>query len=75
VAELNEEIAVSRLLGEQIAKIGESAKKWQKEKGEIEAKIAGIESFQKLVLDQPDEVILEFIKDIRRQLKEQHSGG
>ena len=59
VAELNEEIAVTRLIGEQIAKIGEGVKKWQEEKGEIEAKIAGIENFQKLVLDQPDEVVLD----------------
>ena len=43
------------------------------EKLEIEAKIAGIENFQKLVLEQPDDVILEFIRDIRRQLKEQRS--
>ena len=71
VAELNEEIAVTRLVGEQIAKVGEGVKKWQEEKGEIEAKIAGIENFQKLVLEQPDEAILEFIKDVRRQLKEQ----
>jgi hypothetical protein len=48
-------------------------KKWQEEKREVEAKIAGIESFQKLVLDQPDEVVLEFIKDVRRQLREQGS--
>jgi hypothetical protein len=41
--------------------------KW--EKGEIEAKIAGIENFQKLVLEQSDEMILEFIRDVRRQLK------
>jgi site-specific recombinase XerD len=75
VAELNEEIAVTRLIGEQVAKIGEGVKKWQEEKGEIEAKIAGIESFRKLVLEQPDEVILEFIKDVRRQFKEQRSRG
>ena len=73
VAELNEEIAVTRLVGEQIAEIGEGVKKWQEEKGEIEAKIVGIENFQKLVLDQSDDVILEFIRDIRRQLKEQRS--
>jgi len=73
VAELNEEIAVTRLVGEQIAKIGEGVKKWQEEKGEIEAKIASIENFQKLILEQPDEVILEFIRDLRRQLKEQRS--
>ena len=73
VAELNEEIAVTRLVGEQIAKVGEGVKKWQEEKGEFEAKIAGIENFQKLVLDQPDDVILNFIRDIRRQLKEQRS--
>ena len=71
VAELNEEIAVTRLIGEQVARIGEGVRRWQKEKGEIEAKILGIESFQKLVLEQPDEVILEFIRDVRRQLKEQ----
>ena len=71
VAELNEEIAVTRLIGEQIAKIGEGVKKWQKEKGEIEAKIAGIENFQKLVLEQSDDVILQFIRDIRRQLHDQ----
>jgi len=75
VAELNEEIAVTRLIGEQIAKIGEGVKKWQEEKGEIEAKIAGIENFQKLVLEQPDKVILEFIKDVRRQFKEKRSRG
>lgn len=69
VAGLNEEIAITRLIGEQVAKIGEGVKKWQEEKGEIEAKIAGIENFQKLVLEQPDEVILEFIRDVRRQLK------
>ena len=74
VTELKEEIAFTRLMGEQIEKIGEGVKKWQKEKGEIEAKIAGIENFQKLVLKQPDEVILEFIKDVRRKLKEQPSG-
>jgi len=73
VAELNEEIAVTRLIGEQIAKIGEGVKKWQEEKGEIETKIASIENFQKLILDQPDDVILKFIRDIRRQLKEQRS--
>jgi DNA repair exonuclease SbcCD ATPase subunit len=75
VAELNEELAAARLIGEQIAKIGEGVKKWQEEKGEIEAKIAGIEGFQRLVLEQPDEVVLEFIRDIRRQLKEQRSRG
>jgi site-specific recombinase XerD len=75
VAALNDEIAVERLIGEQVAKIGEGVKKWQVEKGELEAKIAGIESFQRLVLEQPDEVILEFIKNIRRQLKEQGSRG
>jgi len=70
---LNEEIAATRLIGEQIAKIGEGVKKWQEEKGEIETKIASIENFQKLILDQPDDVILKFIRDIRRQLKEQRS--
>lgn len=75
VAELNEEIAVTRLIGEQVAKIGEGVKRWQEEKGEFEAKIAGIENFQKLVLEQPDAVILEFIKDVKRRLKEQRSRG
>ena len=73
VAQLNEEIAVARLAGEQVTKIGESLKRWQVEKAEIEAKIAGIVNFQKLVLEQPDELVLEFIRDVRRQLKEQHS--
>jgi hypothetical protein len=73
VAELNEEMAVARLVGEQVAKISEGVKRWQEEKGEIEAKIAGFESFQRLVLDQPDEVVLEFIKEVRRRLKEQRS--
>jgi biotin-(acetyl-CoA carboxylase) ligase len=71
VAQLNEEIAAARLVGEQIAKIGDGVKKWQDEKGEIEAKIAGIENFQKLVLEQPDSVILEFVREIRRQLEKQ----
>jgi site-specific recombinase XerD len=75
VAELKEEVAVARLIGEQVAKIGEGVKKWQEERGEIEAKIAGIENFQKLVLEQPDEAILEFIRDIRRQLKGQSNRG
>jgi integrase len=73
VAELNEEIAVTRLLGKQIAKIGEGVKKWEKERAEIESKLAGFENFQKLVLEQTDEVILDFIKDVRRQLKKQSS--
>ena len=69
VAELNEEIAYARLIGEQVAKIGEGVKRWQEEKRELEAKLAGFERFQKLVLEQPDEVILELIKDVKRQLK------
>jgi hypothetical protein len=73
VAELNEEVAVAKRIGEQVAKIGEGVKKWQKEKMALEAKIAGVESFQKLVLDQPDDVVFEFIKDIRRQLREPSS--
>jgi integrase len=73
VAELSEELVSARLVGEQVAKIGEGLKKWQEEKGKLEAKIAGFESFQKLVLDQPDDVILEFIRDIRRQIREQGS--
>ena len=75
VAKLNEEITVNRLVGAQVAKIGEGVKRWQVEKGEIEARIAGIVNFQKLVLDQPDEAVLEFIRDVRRQLKEQRSRG
>jgi len=66
---LNEEVAAARLMGEQVAKIGEGVKKWQEEKRELEAKFAGFEKFQKLFLEQPDDVILEFIKDIRRQLR------
>jgi integrase len=73
LAELNEELASARLLGEQVTKISEGLKRWQEEKRGLEAKIAGVENFQKVVLDQPDEVILEFIKDIRRQLREQGS--
>ena len=73
VAELNEEIVTARLVGKQVAKISDSVKRWQQDKRELEAKIAGFESFQKLVLDQPDEAILELIKDIRRQLREQGS--
>jgi hypothetical protein len=72
VAQLNEEIAVTRLVGEQVAKIGEGVKKWQEEKGEIEAKIVGMENFQKLVLEQPDSVILEFVREIRRQLEQRN---
>jgi hypothetical protein len=75
VAQLNEEIVATRLIGEQVAKIGDGVKKWQLEKGEIEAKIAGIVNFQKLVLEQPDEVVLESIRDVRRQLKEQQGRG
>jgi integrase len=74
VAELKEELAITQLLGEQVAKIGEGVKKWHQEKNLLETKIAGIMNFQKLVLEQPDEAILEFIKDVRRLLKEQHKG-
>ena len=73
VAVLNEKISLTQLVSEQITKIEKGLQKWQEEKSEIETKIAGIENFQKLVLEQPDEVILEFIKDVRRQLKEQRS--
>ena len=75
VAELNEEIAFARLVGEQVAKIEGGVRRWQIEKGEIEAKIAGIEGFQRLVLEQPDDVILEFIKDIRGQLRRANQQG
>jgi integrase len=71
VAELNEEIIAARVLGDQIVKIGEAVEKWQNEKRELEAKLAGFESFQRLVLEQPDEVVLELIKDVKQQLKEQ----
>jgi hypothetical protein len=70
VAELNEKLISARLIEEQVVKIGEGVKMWQEEKGKLEAKIAGVENFQKLILDQPDEVVLEFIKDVRRQLRE-----
>ena len=70
VAELNEKLASAQLIEEQVVKIGEGVKMWQEEKGKLEAKIAGVENFQKLILDQPDEVVLEFIKDVRRQLRE-----
>jgi integrase len=71
VAKLSEELASARLVEEQVVKIGEGVKMWQEEKGKLEAKIEGVENFQKLILDQPDEVILEFIKDVRRQLRDQ----
>jgi hypothetical protein len=70
IEKLNKKFEEQNKLGEQIAKVGEGLKKWQEEKGAIEDKIVGIENFQKLVLEQPDEVILEFIKDVRRHLKE-----
>jgi integrase len=73
VAELNEELASARLIGEQVEKISEGVKKWQEEKGKLEAKIAGFESFQRLVLDQSDEGVLEFIKDVRRQIERKAS--
>jgi integrase len=69
VAELNEKITAARLMGEQVVKIGEGVKKWQEEKRKLEAKLAGFESFQKLILEQPDEVILELIKDVKTQFK------
>jgi integrase len=73
VAELNEELASARLIGEQVEKISEGVKKWQEEKGKLEAKIVGFESFQRLVLDQSDEGVLEFIKDVRRQIERKAS--
>ena len=69
---MNEELARTRITGEQIKKISEGVKMWQEEKAKLDAKIAGFESFQKLVLELPDEVILDFIKDVKRQLKEKH---
>jgi hypothetical protein len=53
--------------------LAEKLERWWEEKRVLEAEIAGFENFQRLVLDQPDEVVLEFIKDIRRQLGEQVS--
>ena len=70
LAELNEEIATARLMGEQVAQIGEGVRKWQDEKEKLEAMLAGFERFQKLLLEQPDEVILELIRDVKRQLKQ-----
>jgi integrase len=72
VAKLNEDLKGSRIVGEQIANIGLGVKRWQEEKREIDAKLAGILNFQKLVVQQPDEVVLEFIKEVRRQLEEQN---
>ena len=72
-AELNEKLASTRLIEEQVAKLGEGVKRWQEEKVKLESKVAGIESFQKLILDQHDDVVLEFIKDVRRQLRKQES--
>jgi len=73
VAELNEKLASVRLIEEQVAMIGEGVKRWQEEKVKLESKVAGIESFQRLVLDQPDDVVLEFIKEVGRQLRKQES--
>jgi integrase len=73
VAELNKELVRTRLLSEQIETIGEGVKKWQDEKGELKAKIAGVVKFQKFVLEQSDEAILDFIRDVRRQLKKKSS--
>jgi hypothetical protein len=64
VAQLRQEISVSRLVGEQVSKNWEGVKRWEKERAEIEAKIAGIVNFQKLVLEQPDKVVLEFVRDV-----------
>jgi integrase len=72
IAKLNEDLTASRLVGEQVARIGLGVKRWQEEKASIEAKLAGVLNFQRLVLDQPDEVVLEFIREVRRQLVEQN---
>ena len=61
-------------MSSQIAEVGEAVRKWQEEKHLIDAKIAGVEAFQRLVLERPDEVVLEFIRDVRRQLGEQQRG-
>ena len=58
------------LLSERIPKVFAALEKNQKERLELKSKIAGIESLQKMLLEEPDEVILDFIKDIRRQLKD-----
>jgi hypothetical protein len=71
MAELNEELASARLIGEQMEKIGEAVKKWQEERRVLEDRLAGFESFQRLLLQQPAEDILELIKDVKRQLKKQ----
>jgi biotin-(acetyl-CoA carboxylase) ligase len=71
VAELNEKLSSARLIEEQVAKIGEGVRRWQEDRVKLEARIAGFENFQKLLLEQSDEAILEFIKDVKRQLKEQ----
>jgi integrase len=73
VAGLNEKLASARLLSEQVAKISEGVKRWQQERAKLEDKVVDIENFQKLILDQPDDVVLEFIKDVRRQLRKQDS--
>jgi len=75
VTELNEKLEVTKLAREQIDKIFKGLEKWQKERDEVlklKSRIAGIENFYKMVLEQPDEEILKFLKDIRRQLKEQN---
>jgi len=38
-------------------------------RADLGAMVAGIESFQRLVLDQSADVVLEFIKEVRRQPK------
>jgi hypothetical protein len=69
VVKLEAELAFARVLREQVEKIGEGVRKWHEEKAALEAKIAGVEGFQRLVLEQPDEAVLEFIRDVRRQLE------
>ena len=72
VEELNEKLEMqSVLLTERIPKVFVALEKNEKERLELKSKIAGIESFQKMVLEQPDEEVLKFLKEIRRQLKEQ----
>jgi hypothetical protein len=73
IEKLNKKFEKQTQLNKQITKVGEDLKKWQEEKTELEAKIAGVENFQKLVSEQSDEVVLGFIKDVRRQLKDKRN--
>jgi integrase len=70
LAELNEKFEMQGvLLTERIPQVFTALEKNEKERLELKSKIAGIENFQKMILNQSDKEILEFIKDVRRQLK------